>query len=360
PGKLWDESDVVYLLEEILKILKFVHKNNIIHRDIKPANIMRRHKDNKIVLIDFGGVKQVKAQTDSTMLTPVVGTHGYMPDEQFRNNAQLCSDIYAVGMLGIQALTGIEPKQLLRDAKTGQQLWQDKAKVSEGLANVIDKMVRFHYKERYQSADEALESVKNLLLRASYWFERGDQLLQSKVYKQGIKAYNEAIKIKPDYHQAWYSRGIALRKLKRYDEAIDSYDQAIKIKPDYYHAWYGRAWVLDELDKYDEAISSYNRAIQIKPNCHYALFNRGIALHSLEKYEEAISSFDKAIENKRDLPQAWYHRGIALYELENYKEALKSFDEALSIQPDYELARENRDLAEKKLQKPFFMKWLGK
>lgn len=360
PGKLWDESDVIYLLEKILKILKFVHKNNIIHRDIKPANIMRRYKDDKIVLIDFGGVKQVKVQTDSTMFTPVVGTHGYMPDEQFRNNAQLCSDIYAVGMLGIQALTGIEPKQLLRDAKTGQQLWQDKAKVSEGLANVIDKMVRFHYKERYQSADEALESVKNLLLRASYWFERGDQLLQSKVYKQGIKAYNEAIKIKPDYHQAWYSRGIALRKLRRYDEAIDSYDQAIKIKPDYYHAWYGRAWVLDELDRYEEAISSYNRAIKIKPNCHYALYNRGIALYSQKKYEEAISSFDKAIENKRDLPQAWYHRGIALYDLENYKEALKSFDEALSIQPNYELARENRDLAEKKLQKPFFMKWLGK
>lgn len=360
PGKLWDESDVIYLLEEILKILKFVHKNKIIHRDIKPANIMRRYKDEKIVLIDFGGVKQVKAQIDSTMFTPVVGTHGYMPDEQLKNHAQLCSDIYAVGMLAVQALTGLEPIKLLRDAKTGQQLWQDKAQVSEGLTNVLDKMIRFHFTERYQSADEALEAVKNLLLTPSYWFGRGDKFLQSKVYKQGIKAYNEAIKIKPDYHQAWYSRGIALRKLRRYDEAIDSYDQAIKIKPDYYHAWYGRAWVLDELDRYEEAIASYDRAIKIKPNCYYAWFNHGIALYSLEKYEEAISSFDKAIENKRHLPEAWYHRGMALYDLERYQEAINSFDEALSIQPDYELARQNRDLAEEKLRKPFFMKWLGK
>jgi eukaryotic-like serine/threonine-protein kinase len=141
-GIYWTETDVIYLLEDILTILEFVHENKIIHRDIKPANIMRRKHDRKIVLIDFGGVKQVKIHAGSTMLTPVVGTHGYMPDEQFKNNAQLCSDIYAVGMLAIQAVTGLQPLQLPRDTKTGQLLWRDKARVSEGLADFLDKMVQ--------------------------------------------------------------------------------------------------------------------------------------------------------------------------------------------------------------------------
>ncbi|MGB3757556.1 MAG: serine/threonine-protein kinase, partial [Rivularia sp. (in: cyanobacteria)] len=61
-GKCWDETEVIELLQEILKVLEFVHQNNVIHRDIKPANIMRR-SDGKIVLIDFGGVKQLTTQT---------------------------------------------------------------------------------------------------------------------------------------------------------------------------------------------------------------------------------------------------------------------------------------------------------
>ena len=87
---------------------------------------------------------------------------------------------------------------------------------------------------------------------------------------------------------------------------------------------------------------------------------KGVEQLKVDDFEEAIASFDKAIENKRHLPQAWYHRGMALYDLERYEEAMNSFGKALAIQPDYELARENRDLAEKKLRKPFFMKWLGR
>ncbi|WP_315789109.1 serine/threonine-protein kinase [Fischerella sp. JS2] len=128
----WSETEVIKLLEEILAILEFVHQQNppVIHRDIKPANIMRRRKDGKIMLIDFGGVKRVKTEGGgSTLLTPVVGTQGYTPDEQWKNKAQLCSDIYAVGIMAIEALTGLQPRQHLRDSKTGQLLWRDRAEV---------------------------------------------------------------------------------------------------------------------------------------------------------------------------------------------------------------------------------------
>lgn len=93
PGQPWQESDVVKLLQEILEILSFVHQQNIIHRDIKPQNLMRRRTDGKIVLIDFGAVKEVSAMQvnaqGNTSLTVGIGTPGYMPDEQAAGKPKL-------------------------------------------------------------------------------------------------------------------------------------------------------------------------------------------------------------------------------------------------------------------------------
>jgi serine/threonine-protein kinase len=49
PGKRWSESQVIQLLQEVLEILEFVHRQGVIHRDIKPDNIIRRASDNKLV-----------------------------------------------------------------------------------------------------------------------------------------------------------------------------------------------------------------------------------------------------------------------------------------------------------------------
>ncbi len=63
PGSCKSEQVVFKLLQDILKVLAFVHQNNVIHRDIKPQNLRRRRKDGKIVLIDFGAVKEISAMS---------------------------------------------------------------------------------------------------------------------------------------------------------------------------------------------------------------------------------------------------------------------------------------------------------
>ncbi|AVH67526.1 MULTISPECIES: serine/threonine-protein kinase [unclassified Nostoc] len=115
-GKPWSEADVIQLLQEILEVLAFVHQHNVIHRDIKPLNLMRRYLDNKLVLIDFGAIKEIstfkvniQGQISSTI---TIGTRDYMPSEQWEGHPQLCSDIYALGMTAIQALTGLTPQHL--------------------------------------------------------------------------------------------------------------------------------------------------------------------------------------------------------------------------------------------------------
>jgi eukaryotic-like serine/threonine-protein kinase len=159
PGQRLSENVVLNLLKEILEVLSFVHENNIIHRDIKPQNLMRRYSDQKIVLIDFGSIKKIGAL--GAGLTISVGTPGYMPSEQAKGKPKLCSDIYAVGMIGIQALTGLIPEQLQEDPNTGEVLWRDQVEVSDALANILDTMVSDRYNQRYQSATEALQALNS-------------------------------------------------------------------------------------------------------------------------------------------------------------------------------------------------------
>ncbi|NER36121.1 MAG: protein kinase [Oscillatoria sp. SIO1A7] len=165
PGKQFGEDEVVKLLRGILEVLEFVQQHNVIHRDLKPPNIMRR-QDGKIVLIDFGAVKEISTQVinagGQAKPTVAIGTHGYMAPEQSQGDPRLCSDIYSVGAIAIQALSGIYPKNLPKDARTGQIVWRDRVKVSPVLGNILDKMVCFDFSERYQSAAEVLRHLKNI------------------------------------------------------------------------------------------------------------------------------------------------------------------------------------------------------
>lgn len=164
PGQIWTEDQVIQVLSQILEILAFIHSHNVIHRDIKPENIIRRQTDGKLVLIDFGAVKQVQSQLLTAFghmaTTIAIGTPGYMSTEQGRGKPRPNSDIYSLGIICIQAMTGLHPRQLEEDPETGEIIWQHLANVSPGLADVLTKMVLHHFRKRYQSATEVLEALQ--------------------------------------------------------------------------------------------------------------------------------------------------------------------------------------------------------
>lgn len=162
------EPQVVALLKDVLQILEFVHNHHVIHRDIKPGNLIRR-QDGKVVLIDFGAVKEIRTQlmsgsveTGQTGFTVGIGTQGYTPSEQLAGKPRYCSDIYALGMTALQALTGLQPSQLPENPVTAEVNWRDFAPVSEGLALLLNKMVRQHFMHRYQSVAEVLRDLDRL------------------------------------------------------------------------------------------------------------------------------------------------------------------------------------------------------
>jgi serine/threonine protein kinase, bacterial len=167
PGQPWSEAQVMQMLLEILSILEFVHQEGVIHRDLKPDNIIRRTADSKLVLVDFGAVKQLRSPLvmvgGQQTATVAIGTPGYMPTEQGQGKPRPNSDIYALGIIAIQALTGVPASQLQEDPDTGEINWQHLIPVNPDLVAILTKMVRYHFKERYQTATEALQTCRDLV-----------------------------------------------------------------------------------------------------------------------------------------------------------------------------------------------------
>lgn len=187
-GHCWSENKVVLMLQDVLQILEFVHSYGVIHRDIKPNNLIRRDEDGKLVLIDFGAVKQVSDPriTTKAPLTPktiAIGTQGYMPTEQARGKPRLNSDIYALGMIAIQALTGIDPINLEEDTD-GEVVWRNYAQVNDKLGSILSKMVRYHFRDRYQSASEVLQALEAINICSEH--QKSLSLTNNTTQKQSV------------------------------------------------------------------------------------------------------------------------------------------------------------------------------
>lgn len=157
------ESTVRQFLSEILPILGYVHKHNVIHRDIKPPNIIRCRDHNRLVLIDFGAVKDqiVSLEDDSSqgMTTQFVGTVGFAPPEQLALRPTFSSDIYSIGVTCLYLLTGRPPLEFEYDLETGEIDWQADVSVSKYFQNVLTKMLRVSPYERYQTVEDVKRAL---------------------------------------------------------------------------------------------------------------------------------------------------------------------------------------------------------
>src|SRR4028118_865368 len=167
-GSQFSESEVIDLLQDILEVLDCVHSQNIIHRDIKPSNLIRCNSSGRIAVIDFGavrGISNLAIQGGQITQTRVIGTEGYMPAEQWKNQPRFNSDIYAVGIIGIQAIAGLDIEDFFNHQRTGELVWhystydRPMRKINSELENILNQMVRYHFNDRYQSAADVLKDL---------------------------------------------------------------------------------------------------------------------------------------------------------------------------------------------------------
>lgn len=152
-------------LLEVLEILKYIHSLKIIHRDIKPANIIRREQDGRLVLIDFGAVKDqvnshlAKTYGQTALTEFAVGTMGFAPPEQLAMRPFYASDIYALGATCLYLMSAKSPKDFPIDELTGELAWQREIKVSKSFEKVLSRMLEMNLRDRYKSADEVIKDL---------------------------------------------------------------------------------------------------------------------------------------------------------------------------------------------------------
>ena len=389
-GSQLGEAEVMALLQDILQVLVFVHGQNVIHRDIKPANLIRRSKDSQIVLIDFGAVKEVSTQSSlirgQTTLTVAIGSPGYMPNEQMAGAPRYSSDVYAVGIIGIRALTGISPKSFKTDPHTSEIRWHDRAPhVSREFAAVLDCMVRYDFRDRYPTAIQALQALQNLHEGVTQPMSavgmEETELLTDGEWQESTKIYpprphNSPPPSRQDSPQATpVDRPPVPEKplsplAKGWRKARPIVTVAASVGVTFLVTWrllpprfieqkvyntifenpvlvelLNRAEQQRQAGDYQEALESYDKAIAISQTVPEAHWGRCYSLNKLGKLELAQAACERAIALKPEYPEALSSAGYALSQQQQYEEALQRFNEALKLNPDFAEAWVNKGVA---------------
>lgn len=161
---IWSQTQVFDFLIDLVGILAFIHSFKYIHQDINPHNIIRRTDDDRFNLIGFSSLKDLGNIQPNIPDNYFSGYNNstYIPYEQEQNLPQFNSDIYAVGVVAIQALMGKVP--IDRDPESYELKWRDDVKIDARLSKIIDRMVRPDYRNRYQSALEVLTDLQSFAL----------------------------------------------------------------------------------------------------------------------------------------------------------------------------------------------------
>ena len=153
--------------------------------------------------------------------------------------------------------------------------------------------------------------------------------------KEAIAAFQEAIRLKPDYAQAYSNLGSALEDNGQHDEAISACRQAILINPDFAEAYVNLGNSLEFKGRIDEAIAHYRQAIQLKPDLAGAHSNLGNALSGKGQFDEAIAFHRQAVRLNPDLAEAHLNLGLALEGRGQYGEAIAADRQAIRLRSDY-------------------------
>ncbi|MDB9537976.1 serine/threonine-protein kinase [Dolichospermum planctonicum CS-1226] len=161
-GRKFTEVEVQEIAKALLEILIYLHNLNppVIHRDIKPSNILLGERSGNSVgsvyLVDFGSVQTVLAAEGGTRT--IVGTYGYMPQEQFGGRTVPASDLYSLGCTIIYLVTGTNPADLPQKDFCIQ--FQQFANISPYFTNWLQKITEPSLEKRFSSATQALIALE--------------------------------------------------------------------------------------------------------------------------------------------------------------------------------------------------------
>lgn len=408
-GQPWSAPQVILMLESLLNVLAFVHQQNVIHRDIKPSNLMRRRSDHKIVLIDFGAVKQVSTALSHPHAAPTqtiaIGTPGYTPPEQVVGTPRFSSDIYAIGMVAIEALTGICPRQMNQDPNTGKLQWRDcVAQLDSALVTVLERMICPDFRDRYATAVEASTAIqaisagitpppvwippspapaqsppteatviinpalnpapmleRNLPLRSASEptvllpnAEKTAPLVQGNPPKPLVPLqFREALARIPRRRLLPPAIGLTVLALIGWNATrtpqpkpiTQANAPAVSPSPNpsaQVEQLLTQAEQQQSAKQHQSALDTYDQAIALDSKSSKAHWGRCYNLNYLQRSQDAIAACNNALTLRSDYPEALWSKGYALEQQQQYEQALPLYERAIALKPDFAEAWSNK------------------
>jgi serine/threonine-protein kinase len=160
-------EEVTRILREVASALAHAHRRGVIHRDIKPHNVLLEAESGRCLVTDFGIARTAEgaALTASGMM---VGTPAYLSPEQVTGHEpDHRADIYALGVMGYEMLTGHPPFQgptptavlMQRLAGPPTPIQKERPEVPQALRDVVDGCLAQDPAERFQSAADVVRAL---------------------------------------------------------------------------------------------------------------------------------------------------------------------------------------------------------
>jgi serine/threonine protein kinase/regulator of sirC expression with transglutaminase-like and TPR domain len=386
PGQPLTEERVIRLLQDLLEILVFIHSRDVLHQDIQPDNLIRRESDGKLLLLNFWLVREMNApgvtRQRRSPNQSVAYALLYKPVEQLQGKPVPASDLYAVGIIAIRAITGLSGEavyELQHGSKTGEIHWRQHPTNSK-LADFVDRLVHPDHNRRYQTATEALHDLMQL------WVEpvptppksvtpppeespqppqhsptttlppfvpaSSTQLVVSgQPSRLGYPFKTDSITMptsatlepppKPTRRWRWIIGAVLLLLLgglifalyRRFPQKVLA-QQSIQ-----------QGLALNEKQNYQQAIAAFNRAIAMDANNSEAFYDRALTYSRLGKDQEALADVTQAIQLDPNHARAHLLRGNLRFQLGDDRGALDDYNRAIFLDPKQATAYLNRGSA---------------
>ena len=377
------------LARRLAQALEHCHAQGVLHRDLKPANVLVRGSDGTPLLTDFGLSKDVANESHSAVSRSGVwlGTPGYWSPEQARGELSRIgprSDVYGLGALLYDLLTGLPPQQgetlqAQLDAldrpptppsrhRPGVPAWLDElclralaprpedrpasmAALTRGLSAGLERGSAPRPGRRWRrawpvGAGLLVLGVTAGLVQTGLRWSRPPE--RAPAPPPGARSSSTGASTDEAAREQALSEafgtGLARAQAGDHEAAIRAYDRAIALDPQHPQLYLSRALSWTRLDRFQRAIEDYDRAIELDPRSRLAWASRAAARVKLEQFAQAVADYDRALTIDPRYAQGYLDRGLARGNLGQARETIDDFECFLELAPDHELAPQVRGM----------------
>jgi tetratricopeptide (TPR) repeat protein len=374
-GHPWSQAQVLDVLQEVLQILAFLQEHGVTHGNLKPTNIIRHHTRDRLMLCDFSLFKDLEREGSGRAIAEegrLPQDWVYVPLEQRQGRPRFCTDHYALGVIAIQAATGL-PMDKLPDAEDPEvhrkftTLLQTGSDISTSAASLIARMVHPDGDRRYQKAVEVLADLNRIITRdggelpttgdASVAFPVKAPVTQP----QPTASQPDAARQRPTGRwvalgvggaiallagllflrvpqKVWAQRHLqaaqAAQTAGETEAAIDRYNRVLDLLPHHAPALAARGALYGELGNSEAALQDLTQAIDSQPDQAEWLYQRGNIRFTVGDIQGALKDYTEALDADATLVNAYMNRGSARAEWGDDQGAIQDYTQALALEPD--------------------------